>query len=233
MSWDGVRQSGPRANLLCRFGTGWRDKIGSSNKTQSSREATRERHPGPGPQNATLACQAGFYHGAWMHGENHSSARAPAPAGSPRPSRDTAPAPSANPPCLPGWPGERPPGWGGVLGLPNPGPSPPQGEGAWMAVVWLRDVWGCLGMLGDGRHRLLGKKLEGPRSSAPSPKPPVAGDGGCRHCSSRTHRQFLSCAGEMPPAILTAPPQHHTAGMDGSPSRCPDGEIRTAHIPPL
>lgn len=54
------------------------------------------------------------------------------------PGWDTAPAPSASSLWMAGWRERRPLGWGGVLGLPKPGPSPPQQGSTRMAGVACR-----------------------------------------------------------------------------------------------
>lgn len=115
MSQDG-ESSGPSANLLCRFGTGWRDQTGSSNKTQQSggRKAAAAGTPRPGAPKLCLPARLGWTMapGCTVMGTAQlvprASSRHPAGHGA-RTQRRT-----------PGRMGrESPLGWGGVLGLPR------------------------------------------------------------------------------------------------------------------
>lgn len=147
MSRDGERRAVPAPTCSAGLAQGGGTTLALPTKPNRPGEGRRREETDPqtqAPRKAPLlACQAGLYHEAWMCGESHSSAHAlqqlPAPTGNPGP----APAQPAHgsrtqhqPPPMPtSWREGRPPGWGRVLGLPSPGPSPPQQESAGMAGI--------------------------------------------------------------------------------------------------
>lgn len=197
MSRDGERRAVPAPTCSAGLAQAGGTRLALPTKPNRPGEGRRREETDAqtqAPRKAPLlACQAGLYHEAWMCGESHSSAHAlqqlPAPTGTPdphRPSRHTAPAPSANPlPKLTGWREGRPPGWGRVLGLPSPGPSPPQQERARMAGI----AFGGRGWRGRELQPLPQSLRQQEMGGMPAPLlPPPPGDPDPLRCLSRAPR---------------------------------------------